>query len=324
MANSYTIRAIEVSKAYRRRRRPAVVALERFSVDVPQGCVYGLIGPNGSGKTTFIRSLLGLTKIDGGSVELLGARVPDALPEVIDRVGITFEEPSVFPGFTGARNLDLLAEMRGIPRSRVEEALRLVGLEERGADRVQTYSFGMRQRLALAATLLKAPELVILDEPTNGLDPSGIVELRRVIRRLRERGLTVFLATHLLVEAEQLCDYVAIISRGSCLTSGRIDEVAAASRALTCVRVSDLQVGGRALKAAGFDVMVRGDHLVVPVQNDKDRISATLAAEGVTIRGLWDEAPTLESVFMELTGHARAARHCRRRGSRTSPANPAR
>jgi len=212
-------------KTYRRRRKPPERALSGLDLHVETGGVHGFLGPNGSGKTTTIRMLLGLISADTGDMRLLGQPVPRALPEVIGDVGALVETPLFFPNFSGRLNLRLLAETAGVPRKRVEECLELVELRERADDRFKSYSLGMKQRLGIAAALLKNPRLLILDEPSNGLDPAGIRQVRELIQRLgRERRTTVFLSSHLLAEVQQVCDHVTILARGRCVATGPVRE----------------------------------------------------------------------------------------------------
>ncbi|MBW3639464.1 MAG: ATP-binding cassette domain-containing protein, partial [Actinobacteria bacterium] len=220
-----SVAVIEVAgahKRYRRRRKPAERALDGLDLVVDAGGVHGFLGPNGSGKTTTIRVLLGLVSADSGELRLLGKPVPQSLPDVIGQVGALVETPLFYPNFGGRLNLRLLAETAGISRVPVEECLELVGLWERGDDRFKGYSLGMKQRLGIAAALLKKPQLLILDEPSNGLDPAGIREVRELIQRLgRDGRTTVFLSSHLLAEIEQVCDHVSIMARGRCAPPDR-------------------------------------------------------------------------------------------------------
>ena len=188
-------------KSYRRRRKPPERALDGLDLVVETGGVHGFLGPNGSGKTTTIRMLLGLVSADAGELRLLGQPVPQALPDVIGQVGALVETPLFFHNFSGRLNLRLLADTAGVSPSRVEECLELVGLRDRGDDRFKGYSLGMKQRLGIAAALLKEPRLLILDEPSNGLDPAGIREVRELVKQLGSDGrTTVFLSSHLLAE----------------------------------------------------------------------------------------------------------------------------
>ena len=223
------ISVIEVhgaTKTYRRRGKPALRALDNVELVVEAGGVHGFLGPNGSGKTTTIRALLGLVRVDSGELRLLGHDVPTELPHAIASVGALVETPLFFPGFTGRLNLRLLADIAGVSPARVEECLEIVDLRERADERFKGYSLGMKQRLGIAAALLKTPRLLILDEPSNGLDPAGIKDTRDLIRRLGADGrTTVFLSSHLLAEVEQVCDHVSIMAKGRCVASGPVREV---------------------------------------------------------------------------------------------------
>ena len=216
--------AIETSglrKTYRT-RRGRQVAVQGLDLHVPAGGVHGFLGPNGSGKTTSIRMLLGLINADSGTMTIFGHPVPDDLPAVIDRVGAIVESPKFFPAFSGRTNLELLAGAIGAPKSRVGEVLEATHLADRAKDHYAAYSLGMKQRLAVAATLLKDPDLLIFDEPTNGLDPAGIREVRDTMRDLGQRGKTVLVSSHILAEVEQVADTVSIIGRGHLLASGSV------------------------------------------------------------------------------------------------------
>src|SRR5215203_1348272 len=218
-----------VTKTYPGRRgRPPQKALDNLDLLVETGGVHGFLGPNGSGKTTSIRVLLGLVSADAGTARLFDRPVPEALPEVIGHVGALVETPLFFPNFSGRRNLQLLAEVAGLPRTRVEECLEIVDLDERAGDRFKGYSLGMKQRLGIAAALLKTPQLLILDEPSNGLDPAGIRDVRELIRRLgRDGHTTVLLSSHLLAEIQQVADSVTILTQGRCVASGPVNDVLA-------------------------------------------------------------------------------------------------
>lgn len=291
------------SKKFRRRRRPALQALSNLELHVEAGGVHGFLGPNGSGKTTTIRALLGLIRLDEGSMRLLGEPVPHKLPDVIGGVGALVEAPLFFNNFSGRRNLEILARTARVNDARVDECLDLVDLSDRGADPYKGYSLGMRHRLGVAAALLKQPKLLILDEPTNGLDPGGIVELRETLRRLGADGrTTVFFSSHQLGEVQQICDQVSILVKGRCITTGTVAEVLQS-------RGNDEQVvhvddGGRAhelLSAAGWTVRVAGDRLVVTGAGEPSRITELLAAQGIYVRELYPVSGDLESVFLELT-----------------------
>src|SRR5207245_2064676 len=201
-------------KEYRRLRGGRTVAVDRLDLSVPEGGVFGFLGPNGAGKTTTIRCLLGLVRPTRGACRLLGVDAGSGLSRVIRRVGAIVETPALFPRFSGRRNLELLGRLHGIGPRAVHEVLERVGLGERADHLVKTYSLGMRQRLGIGAALLKDPELLILDEPANGLDPAGIKEVRDLIRRLGDEGRTVFLSSHILTEIQHSADRFANLAGG--------------------------------------------------------------------------------------------------------------
>jgi ABC-2 type transport system ATP-binding protein len=290
-------------KEYRRARRGRTVAVDGLDLEVPEGGVFGFLGPNGSGKTTTIRCLLGLVRASAGDVALLGARAPSQLGRVLPRVGAIVETPALFPTMTARENLLLLGATAGIGARRVDEVLETVGLAERSRDAVKRYSLGMRQRLGLAAALLKDPALLVLDEPANGLDPAGIREIRLLLRRLGDEGRTVFLSSHLLSEVEQTCDRVAILRRGRCILSGRVDDVlATAARPAMIVALDDLDAGARVLRDDGLTVERDGTALRVGVdRNDGARVTKVLADRGLYVRELRPESVTLEDLFLEVT-----------------------
>src|SRR3989442_895575 len=217
-------------KEYPRVRGGRTVAVDGLDLSVPEGGVYGFLGPNGAGKTTTIRCLLGLVRPTGGTCRLLGADSVSELSRVIGRVGSIGETPALFPPFSGRRNLQLLGGLHRIGPRSVDDVLGRVGLAERADDPVRSYSLGMRQRLGIGAALLKDPEVLILDEPANGLDPAGIKKFRQLLRQLANEGRTVFLSSHLLPEEEQICDRVAILSLGRTVASGATGEVMARGR----------------------------------------------------------------------------------------------
>ena len=253
-------------KVYRTRRgrQEAVAGLD---LTVPRGGVHGFLGPNGSGKTTTIRMLLGLVRPDAGMMQLLGTSVPEGLPAVVNRVGAIVEQPRFFPAFSGRINLSLLAGAIDVPQARVGAVLDEVGLAGRDRDKFRTYSLGMKQRLAIAATLLKDPDLLIFDEPTNGLDPAGIHEIRTTMRGLADRGKTVLVSSHILSEVQQVADTVSIIGSGRLLAEGNVDEILARGGVTIRVGVAEPARAASRLIAAGFVVQPAPDGalLVQPV-----------------------------------------------------------
>ncbi len=282
-----------------RSRRGVRVAVQGLDLAVPAGGVHGFLGPNGSGKTTTIRMLLGLARPSAGTMRLFGEPVPDRLPAVIGRVGAVVESPKFSPNFSGRLNLQLLSDAIGAPRSRVDAAIETVQLTGRDKDRYKSYSLGMKQRLAIAATLLKDPALLILDEPTNGLEPAGIREIRETIRGLGEAGVTVLLSSHILAEVQQVCTAATIIGNGRLLASGRVEDLLGASTAYR-VAAPDLVRAGEALHAAGLPAAVAGDALSVET-DDPARITQVLGEAGIWLSELTPVRRDLESFFLDLT-----------------------
>jgi ABC-2 type transport system ATP-binding protein len=302
-----------VTKTYRGRRgRPPQKALDDLDLLVESGGVHGFLGPNGSGKTTSIRVLLGLVSADSGTARIFDRPVPQALPEIIGHVGALVETPLFFPNFSGRRNLRLLAEVAGVPRARVDECLETVDLRERADDKFKGYSLGMKQRLGIAAALLKSPQLLILDEPSNGLDPAGIRDVRELIRRLGHDGrTTVLLSSHLLAEIQQVADHVTILARGRCVATGPVNEVlAAAATADVRVRVPDPAAAAEVLTGAGFrispatfpDGSPDWSVIVVHAVATPSEINRLLAERGHWLDELSPVHADLEAAFLAITG----------------------
>jgi len=294
------VRTVNLRKTYLSRgsRRVAVTGL---SMTVPLGGVHGFLGPNGSGKTTTIRMLLGLVRADSGTAEIFGERVPARLPHVIDRVGAIVESPKFFPRFTARQNLALLAGAIGTPRRRIEEVLEATHLADRGHDRYAGFSLGMKQRLAIAATLLKDPDLLIFDEPTNGLDPAGIREVRDTMRSLGAQGKTVLVSSHILAEVEQVADTVSIIGHGTLLAEGRVGDILGGTGvAQVRVGVASPDRAAQVLEADGFPVTRDGGQLVVGT-DDPSAVTRALAGHGLYVAELVPVRADLESAFLALT-----------------------
>jgi len=303
--------AIEIRALHKRyrSRHSWVAALDGLDLDVPEGGIFAFLGANGAGKTTTIRAIVGHLRASG-STRVLGAEIPRHLARVIDRVGALVEQPSFFPGFSGHRNLSLLARARGLPPARVNAVLDQVGLSEKAPSRVATYSLGMKQRLGVAAALLKEPEMLILDEPANGLDPEGIKEMRDLLRRLADEGRTVFVSSHILGEVQHLSDRVAIIQAGRCIATGTVDDLLSAGPSKFRVAVPgdahETLLAATVLRQAGFTVStgLRGQMSVdVPVECAW-RVAKTLADAAIYVSELSPIERTLEDAFLEITGGA--------------------
>ena len=286
-----------------RSRRGTRVAVDDLDLDVPRGGVHGFLGPNGSGKTTTIRMLLGLATPTSGTMHLFGNPVPERLDEVIGRVGAVVESPKFSPTFSARQNLLLLARSVGVADTAVDEALDRVGLGDRAEDRFKSYSLGMKQRLAIAATLLKSPDLLILDEPTNGLDPAGIREIRELIRDLGEAGVTVLLSSHILAEVQQVCTSATIIGNGRMLMSGNVEDLL--GRTSYRLRVGDPAAAAAVLEAAGMDVRADAGVLDVGTDEPGDRITRLLADAGLFLSELTPVRADLETIFLDLTADDR-------------------
>lgn len=292
------------------KRFGSVHAVAGIDLDVRAGDIYGFLGANGSGKTTTVRMLLGLVLATSGSVELLGEPMPKASGTVLRRVGALIEGPAAYGHLSGRTNLSLLdASGPDAPRrgraERVDAVLHQVGLGEVGRRPVKAYSLGMRQRLGLAAALLREPELLILDEPTNGLDPQGIREIRELLLDLHRRGTTIFLSSHLLAEVEQLCTRVGVLDRGRLVLQDQLDllraptgntvvETVDVERARSVLGSRLVRVDGARLKGTdGARLVVRGD--------DPAAVNALLVGAGVRVRALAEQRRSLEEVVLAAT-----------------------
>jgi len=304
------------------RRFGDLVAVDDLSFEVPAGGVVGLVGPNGSGKSTTIRVLLGLIAPSGGTGMVLGESL--AHPErFADRVGALIDSPAFVGSLTGRDNLRSLAALRGLPGRRIGEVLKLVGLTGREDDKASTYSLGMKQRLGIAAALLPDPELLILDEPTNGLDPAGIVEIRELLRALATDGRTVVVSSHLLGEIEAMVDNLVVISFGKLVYSGSLEELMAQAteRVVAAPEFpSDVPRLVEVIEAAGWACEASGDQVTIdmPAAQSADVERAATAA-GLTLRMLNPEADTLETVFLRLTGATDVELSEQRRAQRHGP-----
>ncbi|MDQ2836913.1 MAG: ABC transporter ATP-binding protein [Actinomycetota bacterium] len=285
------------------------VAVSGVDLLIPRGCAFGYLGPNGAGKTTLIRVLLGLTRPDGGTMSLLGYSVPKHRDAALARVGAIVDEPRFHAHLTGRQNLQVLAAAREpAARDRINSSLERVGILQRADDRVSKYSMGMRQRLGVAACLIGDPELLILDEPMNGLDPGGMHDMRDMIRSLVDEGRTVVLSSHLLDEVQRTCDAVAIVDRGKIIRQGPISELLAGTSLTLQVDCSEPDRARSLLTgtnlAAHIDADVSGLEITLPADTTRDviaELARVLVTEGISVYRLQPVQASLESWFLQVT-----------------------
>jgi ABC-2 type transport system ATP-binding protein len=277
------------------------VAVEDLSFRVEPARVTGFLGPNGAGKTTTLKVILGLARPSSGMTTIAG-RSYRALDQPMRRVGAVLETSNYHPGRSGRNHLRVLAAATGIPRSRVEEVLELVAMKEVARRRVKGYSLGMRQRLGLAAALLGDPEVLVLDEPANGLDPAGIRWLRDLLRSLAGQGRTVFVSSHQLAEMEQIADDVIVIHRGKFIAQAAIAELASKATARVRVRSPHADRLRELLVVEGISVGALEGGVLAVREATSERVGELAAANGIVLHELTPETATLEEAFLELTG----------------------
>jgi len=287
------------------KRYGAVTAVRSVDLDVREGDRYGLLGPNGSGKTTLVRMLLGLVYATSGEIEVLGRRIPRHAREVLPQIGALIEEPAAYPHLSGRVNLTLLdaagpggATARRTRRQRVDEALEQVGLAGVGRRPVKAYSLGMRQRLGLAAALIRRPRLLILDEPGNGLDPRGIRDLRELLVGLNEAGVTIFLSSHLLAEVEQLCTRVGVLDDGRLV----LQDDLAALRAPTGRILLETQDADQVAALLDGQVEHRDGQQLLVRYPDAAALNARLVGAGLRVSSIGLQQRTLEEIVLSVTG----------------------
>jgi ABC-2 type transport system ATP-binding protein len=288
----------------------SVVAVKDLSLRIPRGGVFGLLGPNGSGKTTTIGLMLGLIRPTSGTIRLFGQEVRESHAAALQRIGAMVESPAFYPGLSGRANLRFF---QGIGRGRagksVDELLELVGLSQRANSKFRTYSLGMKQRLGIAYALLGDPELVFLDEPTNGLDPSGMAEVRELIARLADAGHTIVLSSHLLNEVEQVCQDVAILSRGQIIAQGKVQDLLHTQGAVRLKTTAD----ERAVQILGAlewvsAVRSEGGYIVAGVSPDRaGDLTRALAQQDVFVTEMLPQRVSLEKYFLQITAQQSGA-----------------
>jgi ABC-2 type transport system ATP-binding protein len=302
---TFPVETIDLSKRYGR-----LVAVDSIDLTVRPGEVYGFLGPNGAGKTTTLRMLLGLVRPTSGTVRLFGERAGDRLrPRHLAKVGALIEGPGFYPYLSGRENLKVFAKYARVPASRVKAVLDIVDLTDRAADKYATYSLGMKQRLGVAAALLKDPQLLILDEPTNGLDPAGMADMRALIRRLGADGCTVLVSSHLLGEVQQICDRVGVVSRGKLITQSTVAELRGSARLRVVAEpLNEAAALAGELLGAGR-VEIRDGALDLDLDLDLGAeagkaswVNAELVKAGIAVSELRTSERDLEQVFFELTG----------------------
>lgn len=281
-------------------------ALDQVSLNVPRGSIYGFLGPNGAGKTTTIRVLLDLFHPKRGQVSIFGKELLDHREEILGKIGALIENPSIYKHLSGRQNLEVVRKMVGGKKERIEEVLKIVRLVDNADKKAKNYSLGMCQRLGLAAALLTDPELLILDEPTNGLDPSGIIEMRELILRLnKDHGKTIFLSSHILSEIEKLATDVAIIDQGKILYEGKLEGLKNGGDNLQLsIELDHVDTATIVLEKQGF-VIAETYHngLLVPIKTKQEiaEINQLLVASGVQVYQLSSSQENLEAVFLSLT-----------------------
>jgi ABC-2 type transport system ATP-binding protein len=278
--------------------------IQGLDFELKRGEVFGFLGPNGAGKTTTIRMLVGLIRPTAGSIHVCGYDLHTHFPEAMRNLGCIVENPELYAYLSGWSNLQYFARMMdGIDEARIAEVVRLVGLSARIHDKVKTYSLGMRQRLGIAQALLGNPRVLILDEPTNGLDPSGIREMREFIRYLAEQeGLSVLVSSHLLSEIQLMCDRVAIISKGKIVRVDTVQSLLAQQERVSW-RLSPLSRGIEVLQQLTGSIETKGDIVITPyIAQEVGRWNQVLVEAGVTVMEISRKLPSLEDLFIELTG----------------------
>jgi ABC-2 type transport system ATP-binding protein len=290
----------DLSKKYGER-----MAVSHINFDVPLGTVCGFVGPNGSGKTTTMRMLLGLISHTGGNGQVLDASI-DEPAKYLSQVGAMIEGPAFYPALTGAENLRVLATLGGFPQERVQTLLDQVGLGDRAKSKYKTYSLGMKQRLGIAAALLPNPKLLMLDEPTNGLDPEGIQEVRALLRQLADNGTTVFVSSHLLSELEIISDYLVMLRKGEVVFAGKIEELLLAQQHVIIAKgqsESDLEKILTLATGMGHSASIRNNEVHIQANADWGATLNRAAFDaGITLAQLSPQVPNLEETFFEMTG----------------------
>lgn len=286
-----------------------VCRVNNINLEVLEGEIYGFLGPNGAGKSTTLKMLLGLAKPTDGRITLFGQELGKHRRTVLNQIGSLIESPSYYGHLTGLENMRVMQKLRGVPSKNVEEALRIVRLENQKNKQVEHYSLGMKQRLGIAMALISYPKLLILDEPTNGLDPAGIGEIRELIKSLpRQYGITVLLSSHLLSEIEQIATSVGIISDGNLLYQGKMETLQERNRSSLAIRTSNNTAAAAWMQNQGYMASLRDEFLQIKHMSDQQvaRLNKELVLSGIDVLRIEERKRTLEDIFLELTGRERS------------------
>ena len=290
------------------KRYGTAMRVKELNLQVPEGSIYGFLGPNGAGKSTTLKMLLGLVRPTSGEIQLFGKQMgPRTRVEILRQVGSLIESPSYYGHLTGEENLRIVQTMRGAPAEQIDEVLQIVRLQDQKNKLAAHYSLGMKQRLGLAAALLGFPRLLILDEPTNGLDPAGIQEMRELIRSLPQRfGMTVVVSSHLLSEIDQMADTVGIIREGELVFQDTLAALHGRSRPHLALRTTDNAAARSLLEKQGLGCTEEEGHLILPLLPDHQvaALNCALAGQQLGILRLEERKKSLEDIFLELTGKA--------------------
>jgi len=295
----YIVQTENLSKSFGKEQ-----AVSNINLKIRKGEIYGFLGPNGAGKTTTIRMLLGLMKPSSGTIKIFQKDVTKDRINILAKVGSLVENPSYYPHLTAYENLEALRKILGVPKSRIDEVLAIVRLKDAANKKVKGFSLGMKQRLGIAASLLHNPELLILDEPTNGLDPSGIIEIRNLIKRLpAEYGMTIIISSHLLSEIDQMATQVGIVSKGKMIFQDSIEAMRKSAQPKVFIKVSDAEKGWRSLVAHGIKAEHKEGLISLDECSDEKvaHIVQILVQEGILVYRVEEEKRSLEDIFLQMT-----------------------
>lgn len=286
-----------------------VCRVNKIDLEVPEGEIYGFLGPNGAGKSTTLKMLLGLAKPTDGRITLFGQELGKHRRSILNQIGSLIESPSYYGHLTGLENMRVMQTLRGVPRKNIDEALKIVRLENQKNKKVEHYSLGMKQRLGIAMALISYPKLLILDEPTNGLDPAGIGEIRELIKSMPgQYGITVLLSSHLLSEIEQIATSVGIINDGNLLYQGRIETLQERNRSSLAIRTGNNAAAAAWMQTQGYMANLQDECLQIEHMSDQQvaRLNKELVLSGIDVLRIEERKRTLEDIFLELTGREKS------------------